>query len=189
MTARTPSAALGHRHRAVRWLLAGLLLGLSLAVGAQQATRIGYVDLKRLLDNAPQMAQSNERLRLEFAERDRALKADEARLTELKERQRRESGMTPATDASVLAAEIEALDRRVRRTRETLREELRRRSDEETELRWREISEAVAAYARENAYDLVTHGPVFYASPSIDITDQVLTRLRQQNNRSSGNGN
>jgi len=189
MIARTQSAAPGHPRRPAHWLLAALLLGLSLAAGAQQATRIGYVDLKRLLDNAPQMAQSNERLRQEFADRDRALKADEARLAELQERQRRESGMTAASDAAVLVAEIEALERRVKRTRETLREELRRRSDEETELRWREISEAVAAYARENAYDLVTHGPVFYASPSIDITDQVLTRLRQQNNRPAGNGN
>ena len=171
-------AATRATRRLACWVSFALALSLAAGVGAQQA-RIGYIDLKRLLDNAPQMASSNERLRAEFAERDRRLKADEARLAELQDKQRREAGLTTTEVSDALAAEIEALDRKIRRTRETLREELRRRSEEETELRWREINEAVAAYAREHAYDLITHGPVFYASPSIDITDQVLTRLRE----------
>src|SRR5690606_215406 len=78
-----------------------------------------------------------------------------------------------------LGDEIEALARKVRRTRDTLRDELGRRSQEETAERFREINEAVAAYARENRYDLIVSSPVFYASPNIDITDQVLARLRE----------
>lgn len=182
MTVAPASAALIASRRLLRWVTIALAMWLSGAgafAHAQQQARIGYIDLKRLLDNAPQMASTNERLREEFAERDRRLKTDEARLAELQEKQRRESGMTTADVSEALSAEIDALDRKIRRTRETLRDELRRRSEEETELRWREINEAVAAYARENAYDLITHGPVFYASPSIDITDQVLARLRE----------
>lgn len=173
-------AAPGRRarpRRTGRRLALLLALALAGAAGAQQA-RIGYVDLQRLLDNAPQMSDSSERLRAEFDERDRALKADEARLAGLQDRQRREAGLVPPAASEALAAEIDALERRVRRTRESLRTELRRRGEEETEQRWREVNEAVAAFARDQGYDLIVASPVFYASPAIDITDQVLARLR-----------
>jgi outer membrane protein len=170
-----------HRHihsraarcRSWRWL--SLATALVLGAGSASAqTRIGYIDQKRLLDNAPQMSAGSERLRSEFAERDRQLKIDETRLAELQDRQRNATTLDEA-----LGDEIEALARKVRRTRETLRDELGRRSQEETAERFREINEAVAAFARENRYDLIVSSPVFYASPDIDITDQVLARLRQ----------
>lgn len=157
--------------------LAAAALSMPDARAQTQQARIGYVDLKRLVDNAPQMVAGNTRLQAEFADRDRQLKADEARLAEL--RSRHDDGAQGEAQRA-LATEIDALDRRIRRTRETLREELRRRSEEETERSWQAINEAVAAYAREQAYDLIVSSPVFYASPSIDITDQVLARLRRQ---------
>ncbi len=167
-----------------RWWFACVLVAfgwLATAVAvAQSPTRIGYVDLKRLLDNAPQMTAGNERLKAEFAERDRQLKADESRLSDLQSRQQSGGGSGIPQDAGALTNEIDALERKIRRTRETLRDELRRRSEEETERSWRAINETVAAYAREQAYDLIVSSPVFYASPSIDITDQVLGRLRAQ---------
>lgn len=160
------------RCRPWRWL--SFVAAFVLVANATAQTRIGYIDQKRLLDNAPQMSAGSERLRSEFAERDRQLKADEARLAQLQERQR-----TATTLDEALGDEIEALARKVRRTRDTLRDELGRRSQEETAERFREINEAVAAYARENRYDLIVSSPVFYAGPDIDITDQVLARLRQ----------
>ena len=36
----------------------------------------------------------------------------------------------------------------------------------------------IVEYAREQKYDLVLQGPVFYAAATIDITDRVLERLR-----------
>lgn len=174
---------------AMRCVRAIVLTACLLACGGVAAQgRIGFVDMKRLLDNAPQMATANERLREEFADRDRQLKADEARFTELQDRQRRESGLVTGQAAQALATEIEALDRRIRRTRDTLRDELRRRSEEELEQRWRQIQEAVGSYAREQNFDLIVSTPVLYASPAIDITDQVLARLRSDA-AAAGNGN
>jgi outer membrane protein len=61
-----------------------LLVLLPAAVLAQTAAgKIGYVDLKRLLDNAPQMVDSRAKLQQEFAGRDSALKADESKLSGL----------------------------------------------------------------------------------------------------------
>lgn len=170
-----PLAAVAAITRRRGWWLPMLLLALSLPAQHLHAQpRIGYVEMKRLLDNAPQLGGSSERLQAEFAERDRQLRADQARLDRMRQEQREGGTEGPAS------GEIEALERRIQRTREALREELRRRSEQEVELRFQQISEAVADFARANHYDLIVHSPVFYASPAIDITDQVLTLLNQR---------
>ena len=144
------------------------------------ATRIGYVDMKRLLDNAPQVVAGREKLSKEFAPRDASLKADEKRLDDLRERQQREAATMATTDADTLKREIDALDRSIKRNREAMRNDLKSRSDQELDKSWREINDAVVAFAREQGYDIIVPRPVVYASARVDITDQVLERLRKQ---------
>jgi outer membrane protein len=144
------------------------------------ATRIGYVDMKRLLDNAPQVVAGREKLSKEFQPRDASLKTDEKRLDELRERQGKEGATMTATDADALKREIDALDRSIKRNRESMRNDLKSRSDQELDKSWREINDAVVAYAREQGFDIIVPSPVVYASARVDITDQVLDRLRKQ---------
>jgi outer membrane protein len=145
---------------------------------AAAPTRVGYVDMKRLLDNAPQVVAGRARLQREFAARDTQLKADDARLTELKAKSERDAAILSKDDADKLKREIDALDRSVRRTREDLRNELKARSDQELDKSWQEINNAVVEYARAQGIDLVVPSPVVYANPRIDITDAVLEKLR-----------
>ncbi|HEX5122150.1 MAG TPA: OmpH family outer membrane protein [Rhodanobacteraceae bacterium] len=143
-------------------------------------TKIGYVDMKRLLDNAPQVVAGREKLSKEFAPRDASLKTDEKRLDDLRERQQKESATMATTDAETLKREIDALDRSIKRNREAMRNDLKSRSDQELDKSWREINDAVVAFAREQGYDIIVPSPVVYASARVDITDQVLDRLRKQ---------
>jgi len=172
----------------MRALVLGAVLGaclietLSPAAFAQApaAAKIGYVDMKRLLDNAPQVVAGREKLSKEFAPRDASLKADEKRLDDLRERQQREGATMATTDADTLKREIDALDRSIKRNREAMRNDLKSRSDQELDKSWREINDAVVAFAREQGYDIIVPSPVVYASARVDITDQVLERLRKQ---------
>lgn len=161
-------------------LLLALVMSLALPLAAQTPTpRIGYVDMKRLLDNAPQVVASRQKLEREFAPRDAALNAESNRLAELRARYQRESPTLEPDAATAMRREIEALDRSIKRSRETLRGELKSRSDQELDRSWREINNAVVEFARENDMDLIVPSPVVYASPRIDVTDQVLERLRR----------
>ncbi|MEZ5521644.1 MAG: OmpH family outer membrane protein [Dokdonella sp.] len=161
-------------------LLMTLVLGLASSAGAQSpAMRIGYVDMKRLLDNAPQVITGRQKLEREFAPRDAALNADETRLAALRSRYERDSASMSRADAESLRREIDALDRSIKRNRENLRSELKTRSDQELDRSWREINNAVIEFAREQGIDLIVPSPVVYASPRIDVTDQVLERLRR----------
>ncbi|MFO1505736.1 MAG: OmpH family outer membrane protein [Lysobacterales bacterium] len=161
--------------------LAAVLLALAAVtappVPAQSpAIRIGYVDMKRLLDNAPQVVAGRQQLTQEFAARDAGLKADEARLAELEKKRAAATG----ADSASLQREIDALSRSLKRTRETLRAELKARSDQELDTSWRQINEAVVDFAREKGYDLILPSPVIFAGPRVDVTDQVLDQLRRQ---------
>jgi outer membrane protein len=161
--------------------IAVMLLGLLLPVLAwSQTQKIGYVDMKRLLDNAPQVAAGRQRIEAEFSGRDKQLQAEKARLAELETREARDSAVMPKTAADALHREIATIKRTIDRTIVKLNEDLKRRRDEELNRRWPEINDALINYARDNGFDLVLAAPVLYASPKVDITDEVLARLRAQ---------
>src|SRR5262249_16867500 len=143
------------------------------------ANKIGYVDLKRLLDNAPQMTASKNRLEREFTPRDNALKADEAKLAQLKQRFDRDGAIMSKADADTRKREIDALDRANKRTREELRSELNTRAAAERDRVWLEIQDSVIEYARSQGYDLLVPSPVIYFNPRIDITDALIERLKR----------
>jgi len=163
-------------------LMPGLALTLAAPAAAQAPApaRIGYVDMKRLLDNAPQVVAGRQKLEREFAPRDTQLKADEKRLADLRDRQTKESATMATGDADALKREIDALDRSIKRNRESMRNDLKSRSDQELDRSWREINDAVVEFAREQGYDLIVPSPVVFASPRVDVTDQVLERLKKQ---------
>ena len=182
------SPAAGHRAGPARRRIAPrLLLALSIGLwiaplesGFAQTARIGYVDMKRLLDNAPQVQAGRNALQREFAQRDSELKAQEQRLAQMEERQRREAALLPKDVADARQLEIDTVRRSIDRLRGKLREDLNARAGEELRLRWDEVHDVVVEFARENQYDLVVESPVIYASAAIDITDEVLDRLRRK---------
>lgn len=167
----------GRRTRFSVCLLALLLLPV-LAFSQASVGKVGYVDLKRLIDNAPQMIASHAKLQKEFAPRDVALKADQTHLGELQKKYARDSAIMSAADADALKRQIDTLDRSIKRSRDSMRDDLNARATAERDRIWQQINNAVIEYARSQGYDLIVPSPVVYASPRIDITDAVLERLR-----------
>lgn len=171
----------------IRALVLGFALALSALASAQTPNaRVGYVDMKRLLDNAPQVVAGRQKLEREFQPRDTSLKGDEKRLADLRERQQKEGSTMASADADALKREIDALDRSIKRNREAMRNDLKSRSDQELDKSWREINDAVVEFAREQGFDLIVPSPVVFASPRVDITDQVLDRLKKQFSAKAG---
>ena len=117
--------------RPSEWPIRALLLALPLLACESHAqtppaTKIGYVDMKRLLDSAPQMAEGRRQLEVEFAARDASLQADEKRLAERRAAYDRDAATLTTAQAESLKREIDALDRAIKRNRDNLRGELER---------------------------------------------------------------
>lgn len=174
-----PCTEFRQRLRFDRWIATGFVLlawlaMLAPAAWAQTTLRIGYVDMERLLTQAPQILSARTRLQKEFDARDAELRLDSARLAELDLRVKQ---ATDATERTELGRQADALRRSIERTRQRLREELNTRVDEETEKAWPLINDAIAILGREQGYDLIVTSPVAYVSGRIDVTDDVLARL------------
>ena len=157
-------------------LTAALLLPVS---AAAQSAKIGYVDLKRVLDEAPQMVESRARLEREFSSRDGAIKAAEAKLTALKQRYDRDSAIMSKDDAEALKREIDATERANKRMVEEARSDLATRQAAERDKNWQKMQDIIIDYARSQGYDLILPGPVVYSNPRIDVTDAVLDQLKR----------
>lgn len=169
---------IAQRRLIIRLLLCASMGFLVSAAAEEKVTKIGYVDMKRLLDNAPQVVMGRQKLEHEFASQDIMLKADEAQLNQLRDQYSRNAAFMSKPETEALKNKIDALDRSIKRNHENLRSELKTRSDQELDKRWREISNAVVEFARDKGYDLIVPSPVVYASQRIDITDQVLEKLK-----------
>jgi len=155
---------------------------------AAQDIRIGYVDMKRLLDSAPQVLAGRAALDLEFRPINDRLLADEERLLEMEQQLAGSSGLT-REQLAARQREIRNLTRSIERRREDLAEELNFRRNQQIKELSEEIEIAVQTVARREGYDLVLSSPVAYASETIDITDRVLAFLeRDYELRGPGSG-
>ncbi len=153
-----------------------LLLTSALANADTQGTRIGYVDMKHVLDNAPQVQAVRERLDQEFRPRNDALMADETRLERMRQSLQTDEGLDSETRFS-LEREIRNLARSIERRRDDLREEISFRTNAEKQALEEDIRIAIQAIAERDSFDLILTIPVAYASESINITGEVLEFL------------
>jgi outer membrane protein len=140
-----------------------------------QALRVGYVDMKRVLDNAPQVVAGRQVLDQEFRGRSEAIEIDEFRAKTLEDR----LGQGDLSPDSALQTERELreLQRSINRRKEDLRDELSFRRTEEVQRLEEEINLAVQEIALRNGFDLILSSPVVYANPDLDITDLILEQL------------
>jgi len=143
---------------------------------AAQQLRIGYVDMKQVLDNAPQVLAGREKLDLEFRPRNETIEFQERQAQAMEDRL---ALGDLSEDAKVrLDRELREMRRNVNRQKEDLRDELSFRRTEEVQKLEDQINQAVQAIARDSGYDLILSSPVIYADPSLDITQLILDQLR-----------
>jgi outer membrane protein len=160
-----------------RFLPILLMLSMIVAVPAMaQQLRVGYVDMKQVLDNAPQVLAGREKLDLEFRPRNETIEFQERQVQTMDDRLQI-GDLTE--DARVrMDRELREMRRNVNRQREDLRDELSFRRTEEVQKLEEQINLAVQEIARDNGYDLILSSPVIYADPSLDITQLILSQLR-----------
>jgi len=156
-----------------------LLLALFVLVAGSataQQLRVGYVDMKQVLDNAPQVLAGREKLDLEFRPRNETIEFQERQVQSMEDR----LNLGDLTeDARIrLDRELREMRRNVNRQKEDLRDELSFRRTEEVQKLEDQINLAVQEIARDNGYDLILSSPVVYADPSLDITQLILDQLK-----------
>ncbi len=158
--------------RTICVLVIGLMFAATLAA---QQLRIGYVDMKRVLDNAPQVVAGRATLDKEFGDRNVSIEMDEFKTGTLEARLLN-ADLSPGNKLA-LERELRELRRNISRRKEDLLDELSFRRTEEVQRLEEEINVAVKKIAEKYGYDLIISSPVVYANPDLDITDLILEQL------------
>ena len=156
-------------------ILLMLLMVVAVPATAQQL-RVGYVDMKRVLDSAPQVLAGRDQLDLEFRPRNEAIEFQERQVQTMEDRL--QSGDIAEDSRIRLERDLREMRRNVNRQKEDLRDELSFRRTEEVQKLEGQINLAVQEIARNNGYDLILSSPVLYADPALDITQLILDQLK-----------
>jgi outer membrane protein len=159
------------------------ILGAMLASGAAFAAdyKIGVVQAVRVLEAAPQAEAAKKKLETEFASRDKALVNDQKALKALEDRMAKDSAIMSESERSRLERDIMNKRRDLKRTSEEFREDVNFRRNEEFGKIQRQIVDAIKELADEQKFDIVLGEGVIYASKAVDVTDQVIEKLKKAN--------
>jgi outer membrane protein len=156
-----------------------LVAGLLLAFSAQAQLKIGFVNAAKILDQAPQAEAARSRLEQEFAPRDQGLVDAQRALRSLEERLARDGAVMSDAERRNLERDIIAQQRELNRSQLEFREDFNIRRNEELGKLQKRVYDIIVQLAQEQRFDLIINdGAVIYASEQVDITDQVLQRLR-----------
>lgn len=156
-----------------------LVAGLLLTFSAHAQLKIGFVNAAQILDQAPQAEAARSRLEQEFAPRDQGLVDAQRALRSLEERLARDGAVMSDADRRNLERDIIAQKRELNRSQLEFREDFNIRRNEELGKLQKRVYDIIVQLAQEQRFDLIINdGAVIYASDQVDITAQVLQRLR-----------
>lgn len=141
------------------------------------AAKLGYVDAVRLIEQAPQGEQALKKLEEEFGPRDSEIKQLRDEIRTLEDELEKNALVMQEDDQRVKEEALRERQRRLKRVRTEFREDYNVRRNEELADLQRVVTKAIVEIAKAEGYDLILQESV-YASPSIDITEQVLEKLR-----------
>jgi len=141
------------------------------------ATRIGFVDIPYLIQEAPQAVEAESRLEAEFAPRQAELEAERERLQAMNMRLTDINSTLSEDDRLQLDRETRALDRRIKRSEQDFREELNIQKNAEFKHVRERVLDAIARFGREHSYDLIVSDGVLFANERVDVTERILDAL------------
>jgi outer membrane protein len=141
--------------------------------------KIGFVNVAKLLEKAPQAEKAKKDLEREFAPRDKKLVAEQKAIKQMEEKLGKDAAVMSDDEKQKLDKDIISRKREAKRMQDEFREDFNLRRNEELTQLQKEIFEAIQSLAKEGNFDLLLTDGVVYASDTIDVTGKVESKLEQ----------
>lgn len=144
---------------------------------ASAELKIGYVQVDKILQEAPQTAETGKKLEREFSPRSQELDKMQKQIRDLEASLDKEGSTLSDADRLKREREIQNDKIEFQRKQRELREDINLRKNEELAVLQDKINKAVQTVSETEGYDLVVYSGVAYASKKVDVTDKVLKLL------------
>jgi outer membrane protein len=163
-------------NKLLKYAMLGALVVLPYGASAAEI-KVGYVQVDKILQDAPQTMESGKKLEREFNPRTQELERLGKQIKD-QEAALDKDGLTMSeTDRRNKERDISNNKIEFQRKQRELREDINLRKNEELTALQDRINKAVSSVAEAEGYDLVVYSGVAFASKKIDITDKVLKSL------------
>jgi outer membrane protein len=140
---------------------------------------VAVIDPNRVVEQSPQYEAARQELQQEVAEREQRLLEQQAELAELREKLERDAALMSGEEIQRLKNDIRNRDRKLKYAQAEAREDLTLRQNEMRMKLGKQVEEVVTELAKEKQIDLIVSGEdVFYFSERIDISDEVVERMK-----------
>ena len=139
--------------------------------------KVGYVQVDKILQEAPQTAESGKKLEREFSPRSQELDRMAKQIKELETALDKDGLTITEAERRNKERDVQNIKIEFQRKQRELREDINLRKNEELGSLQDRINKAVQSVAKAENYDLVMYSGVAYAADKIDITDKVLKLL------------
>lgn len=157
------------------------LMAPAIALAQGSDLKVGFVNVGRVIDKAPQGEAALKKLEEEFGPRDREIRAMREEVQKLEEELTKNELVLNESDRNKKELELRDKRRALRRATSEFREDYNLRRNEELNALQKIVIKAIVEIAKERSYDLILHEPaVVYAGDQIDMTQVVLEKLRAQ---------
>jgi len=160
----------------LKYLLTASLLVFAISSHAAEL-KVGYVQVDKILQEAPQTAESGKKLEKEFSPRTQELERMQKQIKDGEAALDKDSLTMSETDRKNKERDLANVKIEFQRKQRELREDVNLRKNEELGSLQDRINKAVTSVAETEGFDLVVYSGVAYASKKIDITDKVLKSL------------
>ena len=147
---------------------------------AQTQAKIGFVNVSRLLAEAPQAQAASAALENEFAGRRRELENQQKDLKSREEKLQKDGAVMAENERRTAEKALRDGQREFARKQNEFLEDLNVRRNEALGQLQRAVVQEIQAYAKTAGFDIVV-ADALYASPALDITAQVLAALQSRN--------
>ena len=139
--------------------------------------KFGFVNVEKILQEAPQTVESGKKLQKEFEPRQQELERTQKQIKDTETALEKDSLTMSESDKRNKERDLSNIKIEFQRTQRELREDVNLRKNEELSSLQDRINKAVTAVAEAEGYDLVVYSGVAYASKKADLTDKVLKSL------------
>ncbi|MCK5480492.1 MAG: OmpH family outer membrane protein [Gammaproteobacteria bacterium] len=139
--------------------------------------KIGFVDVVKLSESAPQIRSAQTKMDAEFGSREKEIIALQREIEAMEEALARDGAVMSDAERSKKERAILGKRREGKRAQDEFRDDINIRRNEILRKVNTEIGKAIEAYAKRNNFDLILAQGVMYNSDKVDITENVLKEL------------
>jgi outer membrane protein len=141
--------------------------------------KIGVINGQQLIAESPQAAAVREKLEQEFAPKRRELLAQQNELKSLQEKFQKDAQVMSESERGNMERRIRDLGRDMQFGQQKAAEDFRARQNEELVKLQQALQQAINEFAKAEGYDLILSEGVAYNVDALNVTDEILARIKK----------